>query len=586
MTFLFERQGMSTTPIATPSRYMGEPVTLVTAPNGARINASIAAILPKVRSMQNEARNVAPGIWQLMGFSLVYSVVIEGDDGLIVWDTGDNAEEGERIAEQIRQLSPKPVKALIYSHSHYGFGAGCIAQAGPGLQVIAHPAVMANVADSGGWGAVIAELSPVLTARAVQQFNNLLPRSGPDAPLEGTIEDKPKAFLPVTHPVSEGQVMTVCGVKLQFFTRYGSDTDDNLTVWLPERGVALNNLYWPVQPNLYSPRGAKYRDPLIWREGLRELRDLQPSLLLSTHTLPVSGQTEVRQALNAYMDGLTLIYDQTLRGILQGRSAAELRQFVRLPPSLAGVPNLFEGYGELHWIPPNIYSHALGWFDGDAANLCPVPPQAEAQRIVALAGGVAKVAEAARLAVGQEEFSWAAQLANYLLRLDARDATARQIKADALRAMGHRALGTIPRAWYLSQARALEGQVQIPALRFPTEAELMLGPVSTMIDLYRVRIDPERANSMDMLVRFDIEGHRCAWHVRHGIAEFIADPTAYPRPADLQLNLDRTTLARLFVAKSCWPNEIASGHVTVSQGTQAAALALLDLFDDFSHLAN
>ena len=39
--------------------------------------------------------------------------------------------------------------------------------------------------------------------------------------------------------------MTVAGVEMHFFTRFGSDTDDCLTLFLPQRGVVLNNFFWP-----------------------------------------------------------------------------------------------------------------------------------------------------------------------------------------------------------------------------------------------------------------------------------------------------------------------------------------------------
>ena len=42
------------------------------------------------------------------------------------------------------------------------------------------------------------------------------------------------AFIPVNTPVEDGQVMTVLGQKMQFFTRYGSDDKVHTTVWLPD----------------------------------------------------------------------------------------------------------------------------------------------------------------------------------------------------------------------------------------------------------------------------------------------------------------------------------------------------------------
>ena len=46
------------------------------------------------------------------------ATVIEGDDGLILYDTGVNAEAGAHIASEIRKISDKPIKAIFYSHHH------------------------------------------------------------------------------------------------------------------------------------------------------------------------------------------------------------------------------------------------------------------------------------------------------------------------------------------------------------------------------------------------------------------------------------------------------------------------------------
>ena len=115
---------------------------------------------------------------------------------------------------------------------------------------------------------------------------------------------KPIAFLPANKTVQDGEELEVLGVKLQFFTKYTSD-DFNLTVWIPEKGVVLNNFFWPGTPNIYTLRGGVYRDPLIWRDGLKVIRDLQPEVLLSTHTRAIVGKVELARRLTGYMDQLS-----------------------------------------------------------------------------------------------------------------------------------------------------------------------------------------------------------------------------------------------------------------------------------------
>ncbi len=67
----------------------------------------------------------APGGW------IGNSTIIEGEDGLIVYDTSVNMEAGEFIAAEIRKLSDKPIKAIFYSHHHTDHFNGTAALVSP-----------------------------------------------------------------------------------------------------------------------------------------------------------------------------------------------------------------------------------------------------------------------------------------------------------------------------------------------------------------------------------------------------------------------------------------------------------------------
>ena len=94
--------GICTSGIAQePSRYMGGPVDLVEAPNGAIVNAATLEVSSKIQYLEPTVEEVADGVWSIGGYSLANTTVIETEDGLIVYDTGDTREEGEHIREAI-----------------------------------------------------------------------------------------------------------------------------------------------------------------------------------------------------------------------------------------------------------------------------------------------------------------------------------------------------------------------------------------------------------------------------------------------------------------------------------------------------
>ena len=347
---------------------------------------------------------------------------------------------------------------------------------------------------------------------------------------------KEPAFLPVTHPVEDGQTLDVAGYKLQFFTKYLSD-DYCTTVYISDKKAVLNNFFWPGTPNLYSLRGAVYRDPQVWRDGLKVIRDLQPEYLLNTHARPIAGKEKVVEALTNYMDLITLTYDQTLRGILHGLGPDDLRYFIYKPKHLTDAYYNAEVYGETPWFPPAVFYYQMGWFDREPANMFKLPPKEEAKRLVALMGGRDRVVAAANEALKNSEYAWAAQLVNYAYKLDANDAEARQIKADALRKLGQLSMGSIGRSFLISEARALEGKETIPRLVPPNPALIAADP-ATFVNYHRVRIDPQKAETVDRVLALTFGDETVALHVRRGIAEFVPDVAKYYRKPDVTLAMD------------------------------------------------
>jgi len=299
----------------------------------------------------------------------------------------------------LRTFTDKPVKAIIYGHSHTVFGAGVLAEGNEDVMVIGHPdlnAVVEKNLKGGGAPAYFPEIGPYLTARAAIQFNAFMPSEGPDAwavPL--LLVPGEMAFLPVNTPVEDGQEMTVLGVRMQFLTKYGSDDKVHTMVWLPDRKIVFTTLLWSSPPQLYSIRGDVFRDPREWIAGLKLTRDLEAEVLVSAAARPVVGKDNVRQTLQGYLDGASFVLDQTLRGILGGKGPDELRALIRFPKYLDEVPNNLQNYGEISSYSPAIYYKAVGWYDNDAANLKRVAPGDEARRMVDLIGGRAKVLAAA-----------------------------------------------------------------------------------------------------------------------------------------------------------------------------------------------
>jgi len=575
---------------AEKSPYMGGNVKLTKAPNGAIVREEVLKTNSRITYSEPTIEKLADGVWCIGGYSLANTTVIEAEDGLIVYDTGDTKEEAEHIREAIEKISDKPVKVIIYSHSHYAMGAGALVDNPDDVLVIGHPKLNETVESSlkgGGSPSAIPEVGPRMTSRVLIQFNNFMPTEGPDAALIGKLElGKPIAFLPANKTVEDGETLDVLGIKMQFFTKYLSD-DYNLTVYVPEKGLVMNNFFWPGTPNIYTLRGGVYRDPLIWRDGLKVIRDLQPEILSNTHTRAIVGKDGVMKRLTGYMDQLTLIYDQTLRGILGGMGPDELRHAIYIPEHMREIPENAQSYGETIHFPAAIYQYVIGWFDGDVTKLFKIAPKDEAARMVALMGGKDKVVKAAQKALDAKEYAWGAQIIQYVYLLEPEDKEVRNLKAELLRQMAYRTTGSIARAFLMTEALTLEGKTAYPKL-IPPGAETIAGSPETFVDYFRVRIDPKKSENTDKVVEFvftDKGNHAVALHVRRGIAEYIPVPADYLRKSDYVLKMDSETWVGLYLSAVSLKDAVDSGKVKLT-GNKQEMVKIFDMFDKFKPTKN
>ena len=77
------------------------------------------------KHFERKIYKVADNVYSAVGFGLANSIMIEGDDGLIIVDTMESLQEARNVLGEFRKISNKPVKAIIYTHNHkdHIFGA-------------------------------------------------------------------------------------------------------------------------------------------------------------------------------------------------------------------------------------------------------------------------------------------------------------------------------------------------------------------------------------------------------------------------------------------------------------------------------
>ena len=425
-----------------------------------------AALRAQGEQFEERVVTVADGVYVAVGYSPANVGLIVGDDGAVVIDTGMSVDDGRRIAAEFRKLTDKPVRAIVFTHSHgdhTGGAAAFLELADEKPQVWAH----ANFGS---------EARPLLAGgvsfqrvRGARQAGFLLPPedriNNGVAPVRypkrgGNAFEAGRAVKPSHFLADESRTLEIAGLTLELVAAPG-ETNDELFVWhAASRTLFAGDNFYRSFPNLYAIRGTPNRSVRLWADSLDKMLARNAAALVGGHTDPVLGEANVREVLTDYRDAVRYIHDETVAGMNRGLTPDELAATVRLPERLASKEYLRPFYGHPEWGVRSVFAGYLGWFDGNPTNLFRLPPREEAERFAELAGGVENLRSAAREALSGDgaDAQWAAQLADRLLALDPDDRAAKTLKADALTELARRSVTATARNYYLTVARGLRGE--------------------------------------------------------------------------------------------------------------------------------
>lgn len=108
-------------------------ILLIATPLFAQENAATKRLTEQSRQFEEQVIEVADNVYTAVGFSVSNVSMIVGENGVVIVDTGMMLDDAGRIATAFRKQSGKPVKAIIFTHSHGDHTGGAAAFLGVGV---------------------------------------------------------------------------------------------------------------------------------------------------------------------------------------------------------------------------------------------------------------------------------------------------------------------------------------------------------------------------------------------------------------------------------------------------------------------
>jgi alkyl sulfatase BDS1-like metallo-beta-lactamase superfamily hydrolase len=333
----------------------------------------------------------ADGLCHLIG-SFANCCIIETDDGLILFDIGQE-RFGSIIFNQLREITNKPIKYIIFSHGHFDHCFGfkpfldeINAKGWPKPQIIAHKNCITRFEK-------YRELRKYHQWINRKQFSSVI----------GDEYQGPSALntLDPTFTMRDNEYsFQLGGFTFHLYHEYG-ETDDSLWLWFPEKEVIFSgDLIVSSFPNVGNPYKVQ-RYPKQWAYAMEKMIEKNAKFLAPGHGKLIEGKERVKDVLSITAEAMHFVHDEVVKRMNEGKWFEQIyHEMLKIyPDKFKNHLYLSPVYGCYPFAIHAVYRLYHGWYDsGNPTNLFPARSDDIARELLKISGADAFIERGRQLA--------------------------------------------------------------------------------------------------------------------------------------------------------------------------------------------
>lgn len=546
---------------------------------------------------------VTDGVYQIRGADLSNMTIYRSDNGYIIHDPLLSKEAASASWEFAKLHLPAingehKITGMIYSHmhgDHFGGSRGIVESGdfAEGAEIYAPKDFIKELADEN----VIA--GTAMSRRANYQYGTTLgndPKGIVDNALGlGTSRGKVTLVAPTHEVQPREKLITIDGLEFLAINMPGAEAPAEMVLYVPKyRSLNTAELTYDGMHNIYTFRGAKVRDALVWTKYLTELklRFVDSGLvdnIHAAHSAPVwnnpdSELNEISEYMTLQRDNYGFIHNQAMRlanhGVTINDVGREIEKLVPQSQLDTWHTNGYHGsYSHNARAVVNLY---LGYHDMNPVNTNPLQTQ-DKSCVYVQAAGAEVLYQAGMQHFNQGEYQHASQLFNDLVQCQPDNTQYRFALADSFEQQGYQSETMAWRNSYLQGAVELRTGEILPSIKLASPDVIANTPTGMFLDFMAVQLNAEKAEQAGLNFTFGVVhpelNEQFYGEVSNANMANIEVDTL-PR-TDVTLTISKGDLTELVLGNSDLDSLLSSGAAQLEGDDELleSLMASLDSFD-------